>query len=326
MLGFSIFLDHQLTADDYNYLIAMRNCGFKTVFTKISEKTRLLELIKWCKNLDLEVIVQASVQSFEKIGIDLNDVGQVQSLNLTGIMAQDFPDKLVAKLSKSMPVAINAAKITIDQLADLKEYNAAFDHLIAAYNYFPEPETGIDADWFKKKNQWFKQQKLPVMAFVSGQGQDRTSLEELRGQNPLAAIMRLKELGCDNCYLGDVISQEMVASFNSYLKSQTIILHLQNPVASLTDKIWTVTPEVAQEIIRLNEKDDLIPTTPLPSQERLRGAVTINNDQYGEFSGEIKINKKNLVANSKINLLAQIKDTDLGLLNYLDDRYKIIFK
>lgn len=326
MLGFSIFLDHQLTADDYNYLIAMRNCGFKTVFTKASDRDRLVELVKWCKNLDLEIVAQASVQSFEKMGIDINDVGQVQSLNLAGIVAQNFPNKLIAKLSKSMPVAINAAEITIDQLADLKEYNAAFDHLIAAYNYFPEPETGLDADWFKKKNQWLKKHKLPIMAFASARGKDRTSLEKLRGQNPLAAILKLKELGCDKCYLGDVISQEMIDSFNSYLKSQTIVLHLKTPVENLTDKTWTISPEVAQDIVKINEKDDLISTAALPSQERLRGAVTINNDLYDEYCGEIKINKHNLVANPKINLLAQIDDADLDLIDYLNNHYQIIFK
>ena len=35
MLGFSVYLSHDLTADDYNYLIAMRNAGFNTVFTSL---------------------------------------------------------------------------------------------------------------------------------------------------------------------------------------------------------------------------------------------------------------------------------------------------
>ena len=36
MLGFSVYLDKDLTADDHNYLLGMRNAGFKEVFTSLT--------------------------------------------------------------------------------------------------------------------------------------------------------------------------------------------------------------------------------------------------------------------------------------------------
>ena len=51
MLGFSVYLGHDLTSENYNYLLTMRNSGFTCVFTQlavpdlslihISEPTRL---------------------------------------------------------------------------------------------------------------------------------------------------------------------------------------------------------------------------------------------------------------------------------------------
>lgn len=35
MLGFSVYLGHDLTSEDYNYLLAMRNSGFTCVFTQL---------------------------------------------------------------------------------------------------------------------------------------------------------------------------------------------------------------------------------------------------------------------------------------------------
>ena len=74
MLGFSVYLSHDLTADDYNYLIAMRNAGFNTVFTSLldhdnGEVERLNELGKWCKNLDLKVIADISKESLKFLEI-----------------------------------------------------------------------------------------------------------------------------------------------------------------------------------------------------------------------------------------------------------------
>ena len=36
MLGFSVYLDKDLTADDHNYLLGMMNAGFKEVFTSLT--------------------------------------------------------------------------------------------------------------------------------------------------------------------------------------------------------------------------------------------------------------------------------------------------
>ena len=205
-----MYLSRMLTADDYNYLIAMRNAGFNTVFTSIyidekdaeSIKNRLNELVKWCKNLDLEIIADVTAEGLKKLGIDINDVGQVQSLNLTGLRIDDgVRMETIAKLSKSMPIALNASTISEEDLVSLKEYNAAFDHLQAWHNFYPHPETGLDANWFKEKNDWLHSKGLKTMAFVPGNdkfegpiGESLPTLEKQRHENPLAAMLELKVL------------------------------------------------------------------------------------------------------------------------------------
>ena len=59
MLGFSVYLGHDLTSEDYNYLLTMRNSGFAYVFTQLVVADtakeiilkRLNNLTNWCQDV-----------------------------------------------------------------------------------------------------------------------------------------------------------------------------------------------------------------------------------------------------------------------------------
>src|SRR5699024_11768217 len=63
MLGFSVYLGHDLTSENYNYLLTMRNSGFTCVFTQLAVPDtdsatilkRLGDLTNWCQKLDLKI-------------------------------------------------------------------------------------------------------------------------------------------------------------------------------------------------------------------------------------------------------------------------------
>lgn len=344
MLGFSVYLGRDLTAIDYNYLITMRNAGFDTIFTslQIPEEdpskvlARLKELTKWCQNLDLEVLADVSEDSLKNMGVDVADVGQVQALNLTGLRIDDgIAMNIVAKLSKSMPIALNASTITDEQLTQLKEYNAAFSHLQAWHNFYPRPETGLDSQWFKEKNDWLKQYDFEIAAFVPGDGELRgpifaglPTLEKHRYQNPLADALELKQLGCDHVFIGDAsLKSSTIDSFTNYLKKNAITLHLDEDVEELTTNTWHNHPDAARDMIRLVESRSrqLFNIEPIAAVSRPMGSVTCDNDKYLRYKGEVEITKRDLPADEKVNVLTHINPEDLQLLNYVDSGRQIIF-
>lgn len=339
MLGFSIYLDHELTADDYNYLIAMRNAGFTQIFTSllIKEnaemiKKRLAELVKWCQNLDLKINAAVSQNSLNKIGIDLADVGQLQGLGINGVkVTPTTSNQVIAKLSKSLVVALNAGIITLDKLADLKEYNANFDNLIASYDYYPRANTGIDTHWFKKKNQWLHQQKLRVSAFIAGdtyhKGEDgRTTLEQERGQAAFASMLELQNMFCDDVFVGDAaIRNEAMESFTNYLKKKAITLHLDQDAELLLSNEWHNQFKVAQDVVSLQNEEELTNFPAGKVEARKKGAVTITNEKYDIFQGEFEIDKKDLPVDKRISTIANIIQSDLPLLNLIKPGQKVIF-
>ncbi|WEV70635.1 MupG family TIM beta-alpha barrel fold protein [Lactobacillus sp. ESL0785] len=346
MIGFSMYLGHDLTSQDYNYLLAMRNAGFSTVFTSLHIPeddsqvvlSRLGELSKWCHNLDLDLIADVSKTGLQKLGIAIDDLEQVKSLHLTGLRIDDGVDfRLVAKLSKEMPLMLNASTLDTNDITALREYGANFAHLQAWHNYYPRPETGLDADLLQRKNRWLHKNNLQTMAFVAGDSNRRgpikrglPTLEMHRDENPLAALLELRQFGCDRVFIGDpALRQETIASFTNYVKHGALTLHLEEPVPALVGLEWHNRIDVARDVVRLVEgrTRQLFDTTPLSNIEpRPRGTITCDNRRYLRYQGELQITKRDLPADEKVNVLGHIINADLPILKQIKSGSKIVFE
>lgn len=346
MIGFSIYLGEDLTAQDYNYLIAMRNAGFGAVFTSLHIPEddaqivlqRLNVLTKWCRNLDLDVIADVSQVGLARLGVAIADLTQVKALNLTGLRIDDGVDfSVVAKLSKEMPLALNASTLSNQDIASLREHGADFDHLEAWHNYYPRPETGLDRVWLNEKNTWLHQNGLKTMAFVAGDhlkrgpiGAGLPTLEEQRDENPLAATLELQKLGCDRVFIGDPsLKPATITSFTNYLKHGAITLHVTEAPEQLTAQKWHNRPDVARDVIRLVEgrRRQLFD---VESQSKVaprpQGTITCDNRRYLRYQGELQVTKTDLPADERVNVLGHVIAVDLPLLAQVDANQAIIFE
>ncbi|MDF7672560.1 MupG family TIM beta-alpha barrel fold protein [Lactobacillus sp. ESL0701] len=346
MIGFSIYLGEDLTAQDYNYLIAMRNAGFAVVFTSLHIPEddaqvvlqRLNVLTKWCRNLDLDVIADVSKIGLARLGVMIEDVTQVKALNLTGLRIDDGVDfSIVAKLSKEMPLALNASTLSNQDIASLREHGADFDHLEAWHNYYPRPETGLDRAWLSKRNIWLHQNGLKTMAFVAGDhfkrgpiGAGLPTLEEQRDENPLAAMLELQKLGCDHVFIGDPsLKPSTITSFTNYLKHDAITLHVTEAPEKLIAQKWHNRPDVARDVIRLVEgrTRQLFNVEPQSKiAARPKGTITCDNRRYLRYQGELQVTKINLPADERVNVLGHVIVADLPLLAQVDANQAIIFE
>lgn len=345
MLGFSIYLNRDLTADDYNYILAMRNAGLTTIFTSLHIPEddpkvilkRLAELTKWCKNLETAVIADVSESGMARLGLALENEEQIESLGLTGLRIDDgVSPATVAKLSQKMPVALNASTINEDDVTALREHGANFENLQAWHNFYPRPETGLDSNWLKEKNDWLHHMNLATMAFVAGDDVLRgpihaglPTLEKHRTENPLAAMLELKRLACDHVFIGDAsLSPQMIDSFKNYTKKQIITLRIDENLPELFNSEWHNRPDVARDVVRLTEgrSRQLFDVAPQGNPgTRSKGTITCDNKLYLRYQGELQITKRDLPADEKVNVLGHVVADDLPLLNQIGARQSIIF-
>lgn len=346
MLGFSVYLGHDLTSEDYNYLLAMRNSGFTCVFTQLEAADtdsetilkRLANLTDWCQKLDLKIIADVSEPILQNLDINVNSVQQIKSLNLTGIRVDEgFSIEMIAKLSKEMPVVLNASTITQDDIDNLKYSNANFEKLTAGHNFYPRPETGLEAHWMHEKNKWLNKYDLKTAAFIAGNGKLRgpifaglPTLEKQRYENPLAAILELKRYDCDYIFVGDPqLTRDAIETITNYEKENAITLHLDTDIPELFENEWHNRPDVARDVVRLQESREkrLLPTEPQDNiYARPKGSVTIDNNLYQRYEGEIQITKRDLPCDQKVNVLGQVKTYDLALLDYISSNTRVIFR
>lgn len=341
-----MYLNHDFTAADYNYLLAMRNAGLTTVFTSLhipedNQKVvlkRLAELTKWCQNLETDIIANVSKKGLEKLGILLDNEKQVESLGLTGLRVADgISSATIAKLSQKMLIALNASTINEDDITALREHGANFENLQAWHNFYPRPETGLDASWLEQKNKWLHQMNLETMAFVAGDDVLRgpihaglPTLEKHRDVNPLAATMELKQLGCDHVFIGDsFLTPDMINCFKNYIKHQTITLHVDENLPELFNYEWHTRPDVARDVIRLKEgrSRQLFDTEQQTRiNPRPKGTITCDNKLYMRYQGELQITKRDLPADERVNVLGHVLMSDLPLLDQICEGQKIVFR
>lgn len=333
MLAFAIYLDQALTAADYNYLLAMRNAGFEEVYTNLQTtveaealRTRLLELSKWCGNLSLKLELAASVQELATLGFDLNNVGQIQSLHINSLkLPADTPINLVAKLSKSLTVILDANSMNDELVSELHEYSAAFEHLKLGYGNYPYVETGIAEDWFVMRNQQLKKLGFEIEAFVSsGNGDEQhTTLEKLRNVNPLAAMLKL-QTSCNKIIVGDHLDNNKVAAFSNYLKKGMVTFKLISEQEILFDHVWHSDNYIAENLLMLGKIDDY--RVPIKEREaRPAGTVACTNELYTGFSNYLQISKVTLPADKRITVLGHISPEDLPLLAVIKPEMPVFF-
>lgn len=333
MLGFSYYLDHDLNQDDKNYIHSMQQHHFNEIFTSLhipeDDQTayaqRLRIFLNYTAELSLNVFIDIDQKSLANLPADL----PAFKLRLD----DGFTNQTIAQMSQKNPLALNASTLNEQDILELKKYQANFDNIEAWHNFYPRPETGLDSQWFKEKNLWFKQFGITTQAFIPG---DQTlrgpiyaglpTLESQRHQNLLASAIQLQNDQVDKIFIGDPrLSLNMQEKFDDYFDKDILDLNIKkssNFPDYLLKKVLHNRPDPAADVIRVVEsrgmnalnKDMVLPTQSIP---RNTGSITIDNQNYGRYMGEVQLTKKDLPLDERVNVLGHLDQASIQLLPFI---------
>ncbi len=347
MLGFSIFLNEDWSQEKENYVNKMADIGFKGVFsslhipeedvTKYSE--RLKSLLQIVRARKLKLMIDISGDALKHIGLTLDCPEAIFESGITGLRMDDGIDvETMANLSNYLTVGLNASTLTENDYEQLVHYHANFNNIEVWHNYYPRPNTGLDEKWFSEKNSWLKSKRFKVSAFVPGDRSLRLPLYETlptleihRYQNPFSASLSLiRDYMVDDVYIGDPgLSNEACNQFIEYLHQKALLLHATSFNKKWDSYIYKYHQnrlDVARDVVRseqsriVNKNDDIQPENTVP---RRKGSITIDNQLYGRYKGELQIVKRKLPPDAKVNVIGQIIDKDLPLLDFIQDGTKL---
>ncbi|MBP1042627.1 DUF871 domain-containing protein [Vagococcus sp. BWB3-3] len=346
MLGCSIFLGEDLSEATYQYMKRMKAANFTGIFTSLhipeddasQYLKRIQALGKAAMDLELSLMVDISAKALEAIGVKIeSNVSKLQEMGITGIrMDYGIDMTTIAAVSRVMTVGLNASTLTTDEVVELKQYGADFSRMELWHNYYPRPETGLDKASFISRNQWLKGQGFKVIAFVPGDERLRgplfdhlPTLEKHRDTHPLAACLELlKDCHVDEVYIGDErLSEKVMGQFTRYVEEDVMalqILPLTNSYQELFIGSHTNRVDSARDVIRSQEARFKV--IPVIAQEgchlREQGSVTLDNQLYGRYMGELQLTKRDLPADSRVNVVAKVVPTDVALIDWIQPGQK----
>ncbi|MFS0782318.1 DUF871 domain-containing protein [Bacillus sp. 1P06AnD] len=342
MRGMSIYIGQQTAEVQLAYLKRMKKAGFTTIFTSLhipeddgkGYADLLKELGNQARELGMELFADISPVSFPLLGLSLENAEELISWGVAGIRLDYGIEPLqIVELSQKMKIALNASTLNEDFLEALLKMGLQSNHTEVWHNFYPRPETGLERLSFIEKNKRLQEYGLTVMAFIPGDGELRgpiyeslPTLEEHRRISPFFAYLDIKECYVDKVIIGDKsISPFCLEQFEWWKEGKVGLrcnLYTNDPVQYDIINIYHRSRmDPSRDVIR-SETSRLYA---LPGQKvskentvvRQRGCITIDNEKYGRYSGELQILKKDLPADEKVNVAGKIIAEDMPLIDLI---------
>lgn len=340
MFGKSVYLStFQHTKD------ALKADNTKLYFTSlhISEEfdeqyeTRVRELFGLLKEKQATVIADISPKGLKNLHME--HLGEFIEALGGSILRIDygFSKEEILKAAEKVPIALNASTRDFELAAELQAIGAK---VYAIHNFYPRPETGLDEEFFRERNEALWEMGMEPAAFMTGDGDLRgpiyeglPTLESHRYQPPFVQYAQLK--------LREQVSMILVGDPNLSDEQERMIRRLEEddilqiPVKldvkyeKLLGRVWTVREDSPRWLARVKESREYScfgeRIEPENCMARPKGSITIDNEKYLRYSGEIQVIKEELPACEKVNVIGSVEPEYLGLLELLNRGRKFEF-
>ena len=240
--------------------------------------------------------------------------------------------------AKRHTVVINASTMREKELRQL----SGRENILAMHNFYPRPETGLDEDQLKEKTELLHSLGMKVAAFIPGTDPKRgplkeglPTLENHRYIPPYAALADLLiHYDMDEVFLGDPeIDPEELARMDRFLGDGVIELPCQllSGYESLFDRIFTCRIDSPSSLIRAAESREYSMTgnTIVKAEHtvpRVRGSVTMDNEAYLRYCGEVMITRKDLPEDARVNVIGRVSPGYLSLLDCIKGGARFVLR
>jgi uncharacterized protein len=312
--------------------------GVKRAFTSlhIPEETgdlasKAKKLLEVARDYGIDVYADVSKKTPKHLGIQTLE--DLSSLGVAGLRLDDFfDDETILKLSKQFRLAVNASIILEKDLITLLAKGIEADRLIAWHNFYPRRETGLDETFFQNQTALFKRYNIPVCAYVPGRGEKRgplfeglPTLERHRHMDPFVSAVELYRWGIADVYVGDPDPGEgLLVQLVKYDDDKMMPIRIQS--SFLQEGAHRPRPDFARDVLRLMDTRREEAVVPESTNERTLGTITMDNDLYGRYRGEVQIALRDLPADERVNVIGQVISEDHPLLSLVQPGQMVFFK
>lgn len=333
MIGISFYLNDPLAEER---IILAGKMGVKRAFTSlhIPEESgdlavRAKNLLQTAKEVGIEVYADVSARTPAHLGLE--SLSSLKSLGVGGLRLDDFfENETILELAREFKLALNASILFEKDLQALLGGGLEASHLLAWHNFYPRRETGLSESFFHSQNELFKRYGIPVSAYIPGDGEKRgplfeglPTLEKHRGIDPFVAALELFKAGVEDVYIGDPeVSTELFEKLMAFDRDACVSIRIEG----FQQGEFRLRPDFSQDVLRFMDTRSSGAVVPSNTVVRPKGTLTMDNDRYGRYRGEVQITLHDLPGDERVNVVGNVVEEDLPLLSLLqpDQRVKLI--
>ena len=292
----------------------------------------ILEAEKICLKLHEEgfrVIADVSTETCELFG-ETDLLALARRLQLWALRIDyGFTTEQIRDMARVMPIVLNAS--TTDPLSARTVFYGG-KQVFALHNFYPRPETGLDEQMLLETTGNLQEAGIKVQAFIPGDSLLRgpifeglPTLERHRGVLPSAAFADLcLTYHMDDIFVGDPgISEKEQQRIGLFCEKGILSVpaELENDYHWLYDADVTCRIDSPKGLIRMEEsrttyKPETAPQK-LGADSRPKGTITIDNEAYGRYAGEIQILRRDFPAEARVNVIGRVPENAFLLLELI---------
>lgn len=350
MLGASLYLSEGFKKN-LSFIERMHQAGVQTIFTSMhipedDPKDTLDSIKKITEKMQgygMELMTDISDNTFDIYGIKPENLKEffkglgISSLRMDyGISYQKMKD-----LSADFKIVLNASTIDEKTTEELEAVGFDLADITVCHNFYPRENTGLGREFLAEKNAYLHKKGFRIQAFISGDEKKRgpvyaglPTLEEHRTADPLYAYLDLTQnFQVDEVLIGDIeMSKQSLKRLEEWIDQRVMTLPIEKNTQK-TPKIFfdehINRKDYAADVVRSSQSRIIFANESISPKNnhanRPLGTITIDNDKYGRYAGEIQITKKDLPADERINVLGRVKKEAQPLLEFIQAQTKFKF-
>lgn len=360
MLGISIYPYKEHEEDTLRYLDLAHKYNFRRVFTNLlmlepgTEEEVLAKMktaIQYAAKKGMEVILDMNPAVFEQLNIGYDNLQFFKEMGATGIRLDSTFDGMVESLmtfdKAELDLEINISNDTY-YLENVLSYQPNKRRIIGCHNFYPQRFTGLDYDYFMKCSKKYKEMGLRTAAFVNSKTANHgphvhtdglCTLEMHRDMDIVIQAKHLIATGLiDDIIIANAYASEEELKALGQLDQSQIQLDVVFE-AGVTDLEKEVvlnhqhfnrgdinSYSIRSTFVKLAYQQADIPVNN-PVKEVRYGDITVGNNSFGQYKGELNIVKLPMPNEEGYkNLVAKVVEQEQFLLPYIKPWTKFLFR
>lgn len=336
--GISVYvgLDDYPIEETLKYLEKAKEYGVDFVFTSahIPEadiESKFQILLDKADELELPLVVDVSKRVMDKFRLP-KSLGALR-------LDYGFTIEEVVEFSNTLPylIELNASNLSRAYLEKLKALNANFNNIRLSYNFYPKRYTGMDILNVLRLNNLYKEYGLKVLAYIPSNSNKRPplydglpSVESHRDLDIRQASYELFAVGCDGVCIGDAYInaddfEKLCSLSDIYEIPIKVYDNLSKEELEVLSNIHTFRIDESSYLKR-SSKSRGVKITPNNTTYIKPYMVTIDNELYKRYSGEVSIALKEMENKGSVNVVGCVSCDAHTLIDLIKPGSKFKFK